>query len=40
MHPHARDFATRSGLAAALGEDHIEVNLRRAVRAAEESLAE
>jgi high affinity sulfate transporter 1 len=40
MHPHARDFATRSGLAAALGEGHIEVNLRRAVRAAEESPAE
>ena len=37
LHPAARDFAERSGLAAALGEGHIAVNLDGAVRAAEQA---
>ncbi len=37
MHPSAHAFAERSGLAAALGEDHIQLSLRRAVRAAEQA---
>jgi anti-anti-sigma regulatory factor len=37
MQPSAHAFAERSGLAAALGEDHIQLSLRRAVRAAEQA---